>query len=89
MPYFYSDTEVDISVDEFLSECDSGDIKELIDALIEDGHLNQTQVFKHKASQASLLEQEHINMCDALSKNYYQMSNEDTQILETLYKKYN
>lgn len=86
MPYFYSDTEVDISVDEFLSECDSGDIKELIDALIEDGHLNQTQVFKHKAS---LLEQEHINMCDALSKNYYQMSNEDTQILETLYKKYN
>jgi len=40
MPYFYSDTEVDISIDEFLSECDSGDIKELIDALIEDGHLN-------------------------------------------------
>lgn len=89
MPYFSTDADLNISIDEFLSECNEKDIKNLIESLIEEGHLNQTQVFKHKASQASLLEQEHINMCDVLSKKFYQMSNEDTQVLETLYKKYN
>ena len=88
MPYFSTDAELDISIDEFLSECDSRDIKELIDALIEDGHLTQKQVFRHKASQASALEQEHINICDTLSSKFYQMDNEDIQVLETLYKKY-
>lgn len=89
MPYFYTDAELEISVNEFLSECQERDIKTLVDTLIKDGHLKQTQVFKHRASQSSFLEQEHINMCDALSKNFYQMSNEDIQVLETLYKKYN
>jgi predicted CopG family antitoxin len=37
MPYFTIDTEVDISVDEFLYECDSNDIENLIEELIKKG----------------------------------------------------
>ena len=88
MPYFSTDTELDISIDDFLYECDSQDIKDLINALIEEGHLTPKQVFNHKASGVTLLEQDHISMCDTLSNKFYQMDNEDIQILETLYKKY-
>ena len=88
MPYFSTDAELDISIDDFLYECDSQDIKDLINALIEEGHLTPKQVFNHKASGVTLLEQDHISMCNKLSDKFYQMSNEDIQVLETLYKKY-
>ena len=42
MPYITAynvDVDLDIDVDDFLSECSSKEIKELINALIEDGHL--------------------------------------------------
>ena len=42
MPSFTAynvDVDLDIDVDDFLSECSSREIKELINALIEDGHL--------------------------------------------------
>ena len=88
MPYFSTDAELDISVDEFLYECDPSDIRDLINALIEDGHLTPKQVFNHKSSGVTAMEQDHINMCNQLASKFYQMSNEDTQVLETLYKKY-
>ena len=88
MPYFSTDAELDISIDDFLYECDSQDIKDLINALIEEGHLTPKQVFNHKASGVTPLEQDHISMCNKLSDKFYQMSNEDIQVLETLYKKY-
>ena len=88
MPYFSTDAELDISVDEFLYGCDSSDIRDLINALIEDGHLTPKQVFNHKASGVTMMEQDHINICNQLASKFYQMSNEDIQVLETLYKKY-
>jgi hypothetical protein len=88
MPYFSTDAELDISIDDFLYECDSQDIKDLINALIEEGHLTPKQVFNHKASGVTPLEQDYISMCNKLSDKFYQMSNEDIQVLETLYKKY-
>ena len=88
MPYFSTDAELDISIDDFLYECDSQDIKDLINALIEEGHLTPKQVFNHKASGVTMMEQDHINICNQLASKFYQMSNEDIQVLETLYKKY-
>ena len=88
MPYFFTDAEIDISINDFLSECSTGDIKNLIDILIRDGHLTPQRVFNHKAAKGTVLEQEHMNICNQLATKFYQMSNEDTQILETLYKKY-
>jgi hypothetical protein len=44
MPNFTAynvDVDLDIDVDDFLSECSKREIKEIIDALIEDGHLEK------------------------------------------------
>jgi len=38
MPYF--NTEVDIEVEDFLSECTPGEIHDIIEYLREEGHLN-------------------------------------------------
>lgn len=41
MPTFYAE-DIDIDPDEFVSSCNSREIKELIDALVEDGHIPKT-----------------------------------------------
>lgn len=38
MPTFYAE-DIDIDPDEFVSSCNSREIEELIDALVEDGHI--------------------------------------------------
>lgn len=43
MPKFYqqSETYIDVDVDEYLSNCNTKETEELIDALIEDGYLKK------------------------------------------------
>lgn len=45
MPKFYKQTEVcvetEVDIDDFLNACSSKDIDELVDALIEDGHISE------------------------------------------------
>lgn len=85
MPYIDVETEFDLSVDEFLSECSSNEIRELIDALIEDGHIppitkgGTNLTFNHKIFNDSMIE---------LSSKYLSLSNEDLITLENLFKKY-
>lgn len=38
MPTFYAE-DIDVDPDEFVSSCSSSEIEELIDALVEDGHI--------------------------------------------------
>jgi hypothetical protein len=40
MPTFYTE-DIDIDPDEFVSSCNSREIEELIDALVEDGHITK------------------------------------------------
>ena len=80
------DVDLDITVDEFLSECSSREIKELIDALIADGHLSA-----HSLSNSvvlSLNESDFAKKTVDLASKYYSMSNEDIQIIEDIHKKY-
>lgn len=84
MPYIDVETEVDLSVDEFLSECSSREIKEIIDALIEDGHLpklpdKEELTFNHKLFKESM---------ESLISKYLAIENEDLEILEKIFKKY-
>jgi len=44
MPYFTPD-DLDIDVDDFLSSCSSSEIQQVIDYLIEDGHLTPERKF--------------------------------------------
>ena len=39
----YVDTSIDVSIDDFLSECSIREIDELVQALIDDGHINESQ----------------------------------------------
>lgn len=84
MPYIDIETEVDLSVDEFLSECSSREIRELIDALIEDGHIpplknDEELTFNHKLFKESM---------DSLISKYLVIENEDLETLEKIFKKY-
>lgn len=84
MPTFYTE-DLDISVDEFLSSCDSHDITELINALIEDGYLPNNSTPKQKLG---VLEAEFFEKIDNLKNVYYHINNEDLELIDNLVKKY-
>jgi hypothetical protein len=81
------DVDVDITVDEFVSECSPREIKELITTLIEDGHLLPSAI-KGGGPNMTANETEFVDKANAIANKYYQMSNEDVAIIESLHKKY-
>lgn len=87
MPRFYEtvDVDIDVNIDEFLNECDSDDIKELIDALREDGHLTSNNMTNKNVS---YMEEKHQVYCNHLRDSYIQMSKEDMEIIKILAQKY-
>lgn len=82
------DVDVDITVDEFVSECSSREIKELITALVEDGHLKPSAARGGIPNNLTAKQLEFIEMIDVLSEKYYSMSNEECELIEQLYLKY-
>lgn len=90
MPSFYVD-DVDIDVDDFLSACSTREIKEVIAALVEDGHLpkhvinSEGEVNKPKRG---VLEIEFIDKLELLKEKYYSLTLEDEQTIQEIFKKY-
>jgi hypothetical protein len=84
MPYISTETEIDLSIDEFLDECSSREIKELIEALIEDGHIPKPKQKDNLSINHEIFSE---NM-DRLSEKYLNIQNEDLETLEKLFKKY-
>jgi hypothetical protein len=90
MPSFYVE-DVDIDVDDFLSACSSREIKEVIAALVEDGHLpknvinSEGEVNKPKRG---VLEIEFIDKLELLKEKYYSLTLEDEQTIQEFFKKY-
>jgi hypothetical protein len=89
MPRFEQEvyTDIDIDVDEFLNECDSRDIKDLIEALVEDGHLPKS-VLDSPNDKLGKLESDFVNKIDSLKNKYYSLSQEDEETLNKLFQKY-
>ena len=83
MPEF--ETYVDVDVDEFVSACSKREIKELIEALIEDGHISPSA---SENTNKTLGESQFIEKMDGLKEKYHRLSQEDEKILEDLFKKY-
>ena len=79
---------IDVDIDEFLSSCSSYDIKYIIKSLIEDGHLPETTITSNSKVQITAGEEIHIENCEKLAHKYHQMTNEDTDTVEQLAKKY-
>jgi len=84
MPTFYSD-ELEIDPDDFLSACTSYEIKELIKALIEDGHINDPYV--ERKDNISVTEKSFSECLDKLSANYLQLTLEEEEAIRNIAKR--
>lgn len=78
----------DVDIDDFLSSCSSWEIKSLVKALIEDGHISSKQVEEESENyRASFVEQEHIDACKKIMNSYHRLSNEDTDLIKKISEK--
>lgn len=79
---------VDIDIDDFLSSCGSYDIKKIIEALIDDGHLPENVITTESKYDQTPGEKLHMEYCQKIAGKYFQMTNEDTALIEELARKY-
>lgn len=90
MPYL----SFDVEVDDFLSSCDRRDITDLIDALVEDGHLPKGSRDLKNIKTDNIIarqgrgEEEFSEKLQKFKSKYYSLSQEDEDILNVLFKKY-
>lgn len=83
--------EIDVSVDDFLSSCSKRELKKLVDALLEDGHLlikSDGKLNYAHDDNMSLIEQEWYQMCDELKSIKLIITNEDEERLKSIVNKY-
>jgi len=86
MPEFESYIYVD--VDEFVPSCSSKEIKDLIDCLIEHGHLEKNPFVKQPEEKKGVFEEEFLGKLNVISGKYYSMTDEELEIINNLYNKY-
>lgn len=84
---------LDIDIEDILYACSRHDIKELIQALVEEGHLpkevlNENKEVKQELIRRGRLEDEFSQKLEKLKSKYYNLSSEDEKFLESIFKKY-
>lgn len=84
---------VDIDIDDFLWNCSKYDIKELINALVESGHLPKEVVnlkgeVKEEITLKGRGETEFSEKLDLLKTKYYSLTQEEEEFFESVFKKY-
>lgn len=86
MPYI----EQDIDVEDFLYACGSRDIDELIDALIEEGHLPKSvkRINQSENSGASAPECEYEEALDRLHGKWNMLSADEEQTIISISKRF-
>ncbi len=78
--------EIEVSPDEFLSDCSSSEIKEIIEALIEDGHIQPHQVIVDGQDTRNYLDEEWDNICEKIRKSRLVMTQSDEDTIRQIYK---
>lgn len=87
MPEFT--TEIDIEPSEYIDSCSKSEIKELIEMLVEDGHIPKSSLSQSEHSKSySKLQQEFTLKLEQLSNKYHSISVEDEEKLEQIFKRY-
>ena len=84
MPYF--DTEVEVDVDDFLSSCSQSEIKELIEALQEDGWLVKEKVTKEDSM--SVMDEEWLTVIQKLHTLRLRLSVGEEQMIKDIVNRY-
>jgi hypothetical protein len=82
MPYFTPD-DVDVDVDDFMYQCNNREIKEVIEYLIEEGHIEPKQVVRSNAS-LSLIEYEFNEMLQKIQENRLRLTFEEDALLKKI-----
>lgn len=80
MPYF--STYVDIEPGEYIDNCSGSEIKELINILVEEGHLNGETVTSD--GHHNLLDEEWVKIISKLSKSRLLLSNDEEEIIRNI-----
>jgi hypothetical protein len=90
MPYFDYDGEIHIDVDDFLSAIDVRERKELIEALVEDGHIPKSVLGASGGSTngASVCEFEFEQALDTLHGKYSRLTKEEEDIIIKISKRF-
>ena len=82
MPYFTPD-DVDVDVDDFMYQCNNREIKEVIEYLIEEGHIEPKQVVRSNAS-LSLIEYEFNEIIEKIQENRIRLTAEEDVLLKKI-----
>jgi hypothetical protein len=80
MPY------IDVDLDEFLDECDSYEIGEIIEWLKDEGHINSDDLDDEEPT--SVLQELYEENLEKIRKVYLQISKEDFNTINSIAKKY-
>jgi hypothetical protein len=83
MPTFYEEADFDISVDDFLEECSSFELEEIIDYLEEMGYLKN-----HKRAEGGgpigILEEEFQEKIQKISESRHRLTLEEEEIIKKI-----
>jgi ribosomal protein S8 len=82
MPTIYQQAEIEVSIDEFYSECSSSEKEELIDYLKDDGYLKDEVIIDEDNS--TYLENEFNIALQKLSANRLVLSIEEEEIIKKI-----
>ncbi len=84
MPEF--STEIDITIDDFLYECSNDEIKELIEALQEDGHIRKDSIIEEDG--LNILDEEWLTVTNKLITLRLRLSPEEEQLIKEIVNRY-
>jgi ribonucleotide reductase beta subunit family protein with ferritin-like domain len=85
MATFWTQAEVDLSVDDIYENLSDREVKKLIDLLVSEGEVISTNVGKNESM--SFLDEEWKNTLLNLMNNRHRLSNEDEEIIKTIANK--
>lgn len=74
--------DVDIDIDEFLSNCSKKDIKYIIECLVEDGHLDKKNIDIEKKK--SVFNDEWENSLNKLKNNKHRITVEEEKVIQKI-----
>lgn len=86
MPEF--ETYIDIDPSEYLYSCSDREIKELIDCLIEDGHIQSKYVASKNNEQKNILDIEWDEIINKLSLNRLSLTIDEEEIIKKISKRF-
>jgi hypothetical protein len=87
MPDF--STEIDIEPYEYVSACSKREIVELLESLVEEGHISRSAVIAIETDRnKNLLDEEWDVITDKLNQNRLMLSNEEEELIRKISKRF-